>query len=167
MPAASVTLKLRQGDIDRLEKKLFKAVELVSTKRARNAILGPGATIVAKVVQRETPIGKRKETPRRTKGGRMVYVRGNLRKSVRWLRKLKRGRKITIGPLYNRNGGNVRGKNKRTADGYYAHMVFGSARGFRSNVAIKGLNKSRARALAAIERRMTVEMRKAGRKLFR
>ena len=166
MPNA-VTLKLRPGDIERLEKKLFKVVEEVSTKRSRNAILGPGATVVSKAIQRETPIGKRKETPRRTKGGRVVYVRGNLRKSVRWLRKLKRGRKITIGPLYNRNGGNVRGKNKRTADGYYAHMVFGSAFNFRQKVAIKGLNKSRARALAVIERRMTVEIRKVGRKLFR
>lgn len=162
-----VELSLRAGDIDRLERKLFKTIELVGTKRNRRKILGPAATVVAKEAEKNSPVGGRRETPRKVKGGRVVYVQGNLSKSAQYLRKLRKDSGVTIGPIYRRKGGATRrGNRKSNADGYYAHIVYGSPEAYKRRVTEPALNKTRARALSIIRQRLAQETKKQGRKLF-
>lgn len=162
-----VTISLDSGDINRLEKKLFKTIELIGTKRNRKKVLGPAATVVAKEAEKLSPVGGRRETPRNLKSGRVVYVQGNLKKSAQWLKKLRKDRGVTIGPIYRRGGGGSRRGNRKTnADGYYAHIVYGSPEAYKRRVTGPALARTRNRALAIIERRLAQETKKQGRKLF-
>lgn len=162
-----VELSLRPGDVDRLERKLFKTIELIGTKRNRRKILGPAATVVAKEAEKNSPVGGRRETPRNLKQGRVVYVSGNLKKSAQWLRKLRKDSGITIGPIMRRKGGAYRrGNRKSNADGYYAHIVYGSPEAYKRRVTGPALAKTRQRALRMIAGRLADETQKQGRKLF-
>lgn len=75
-----------------------------------------------------------------------VYYPGNLQKSLRSL-VFRRSRDVFVGP---KQGGPQRteyGRTVRTADGYYAQMIYGSAAAFRARVLRPALASSRAAAL--------------------
>jgi hypothetical protein len=76
-----------------------------------------------------------------------VYLKGNLKKSIKILSFRKDRKGVYIGPKFagRGKGSGVFGKDEEKVDGYYAHMVFGSARAFQARVTALALRvKSRA-----------------------
>lgn len=92
--------------------------------------------------------------------GRIVQTTkgGNIKKSIHNLlthpskrRDFKNARGAIVGPVYRRTSAKVIGRNKRNADGWYAHMIYGSARAFQSEVTTKTVNQVRSRAAKLTE----------------
>jgi hypothetical protein len=76
-----------------------------------------------------------------------TYKKGNLKKSIKILSFGRDKKGVYVGPKFagRGNGGGVFGQNRTKVDGYYAHMVFGSARAFQARVTALALRvKSRA-----------------------
>ncbi len=145
----------------------------ITNPNTRRDIAKAAVPIIVAVIQNRTPISEkpfhyRYDTPkligklRAPKGmGRIAakYARGNLRKSTIDLaeRKSKYNKLplAIIAPYYARSKGGKRviGTSKANADGYYAHMVYGSALAYQQKVLLKGLNIASKSALTIMIRK--------------
>lgn len=108
-------------------------------KRDRKKVLRAGSAPVRKTARNLTP--KRVSRPDRTDlnprylNGKIVayYLPGNLRKAVRTL-SFRRSNDVFVGPKFGGKSRRVYGRTVSSADGYYAAMLFGSAKRFRSRI---------------------------------
>lgn len=92
-----------------------------------------------------------------------VYYPGNLQKSLRSL-VFRRSKDVFVGP---KQGGPQRreyGRSVRTADGYYAQMIYGSAAAFRARVLRPALSSGRIAALKKAEEIRTQILKRARQK---
>lgn len=81
-----------------------------------------------------------------------TYKRGNLKKSIKILSFRRATRSIFIGPRYGKRGATgIFGANRTKVDGYYAHMVFGSARAFANRVTQMALRVQSRKSVAIFE----------------
>lgn len=85
-----------------------------------------------------------------------AYKAGHLEQAVQVLSatQLKRARVGVIGPRRNGPGpkyGFSKGKNPRNVDAYYAHMIYGSARAFRTRIMESALQQAGPQAARIIE----------------
>ena len=81
-----------------------------------------------------------------------TYKKGNLKKSIKILSFRKATRSVFIGPRYGKRGASgVFGANRTKVDGYYAHMVFGSARAFANRVTEMALRVQNRKSVAIFE----------------
>lgn len=78
-------------------------------------MMNKAAGVVVKKARQKAPTGKKPHTRYNKKGEKIAtYYPGNLKKSIKVLRKLRRARNLWVGPE-----SGLKVKN----DGYYAHMV--------------------------------------------
>lgn len=120
-----------------------------------------------------TPVGKKihfryekRVGKKKAKGeGRIkaTYNKGHLRKAMQIL-SLKRAKAaVYVGPKFDtaaaRAGGRF-GFAKTKVDGYYAHMVFGSAKAFRKRVMDVALNATRSQVVQIFNTEITKEVQK-------
>lgn len=160
-------IEIEINDVGKLSEKLLKTINEIRSKRNRNKILFPAATVAAKAIASATPVGKRRQTKRVRKAGKVVYYAGNLRKSIQRITGLRRSRVVVIGPFYNtKSGATEFGKTKKTASGYYAHMLYGSAEGFGRRITRPAMAGAASQILAVLEKKYREVARKEGRKLF-
>ena len=76
-----------------------------------------------------------------------TYKKGNLKKSIKILSFGRDKKGVYVGPKFAQRGKGtgVFGQNRTKVDGFYAHMVFGSAKAFQARVTALALRvKSRA-----------------------
>lgn len=152
----AVQVDFRLENVEQVLNNLGNFSAIIRKPENKRQIAKSAAAIVVQGIQSETPIG-RKIHARWRKGAKVAtYVPGNLQKSVqdladRFPRYLKYTN-VIVGPVYSRrsNGVNL-GANKRNADGYYAHMIYGSAKAFGDKVSIRGAKKVEAQAVAAMK----------------
>lgn len=83
------------------------------------------------------------------------YYPGNLDRSIIDIgtkrRSVARGYKVVVGPFYRSWKSDPKGTFKGSKyDGYYAHMVYGSARAFQQRVMIAALNAAKSQIRAAM-----------------
>lgn len=154
-------LSLDGGDLQALEKELFRMVENIGRVEKRRQIIEPAGEILKEEAKRLAPKGKRThyryDTAKVSRGlkapnglGNRVatYFRGNLRNAITDIanrKKKYRTFRVIIGPFY--RGRSLKsgqyGSTEKNADGYYAHMVFGSSKAFKREVTGKALTNKR------------------------
>lgn len=82
---------------------------------------------------------------------RIAYHPGNLKKSLQVLTFNRDRAGVYVGPKFGKGDGKDRGRTIKTADGYYAQMVYGSAASFGGRVTDAALNLSRRQVITIIE----------------
>lgn len=153
-----------------------------SDPHTRRRIALAAAPLIVSSIQSISPKSKKEhkryDTPklvnklRAPKGmGRVAatYLSGNLKNSVMDLaerrKKYTRASVVVIAPLYSRSRAKVIGRGTRV-DGYYAHMVYGSAEAYEKKILIAGLRIASSGALSQMineaERVLLEEKNKTG-----
>lgn len=177
-------LQIDKADLEAVAAELRKMMDGISEQEKRREIVKPAGDLVQGIAQSISPRSARPHFRYRTakltkslrapKGmGQKVatYLPGNLANSIIDIadrkKKYRTGR-VIIGPYYRswktllKSG--VYGKTDKTADGYYAHMVYGSARAFRKNVTGAALQFAKAAVLAIISKGVEKYFDQAGQK---
>jgi hypothetical protein len=104
-------------EIDEVIQKLEKTV-FVFSKRDRKGLLTKAAAPVRRVMKQKTKVSDRKRSRVNKKGSRS-YTVGNLKRSMKTLRKLKKTDSVFVGPDLGRGS-------KEGADGFYFAMAYGT-----------------------------------------
>lgn len=135
-----------ERQINRWLKEVDQAVSRFD-KRDQKSLLRKGAALVRKDARAEVPVRKSKDgrtflNPRYSNGKIVAfYVSGNLKKSIKTLT-FRKSKDVFVGPRFTRKKLPVYGRTVSTADGYYAQMLYGSAKNFRARVLIPASRKN-------------------------
>jgi hypothetical protein len=135
------------------------------TLSKRRAILrraaGPVRQRSISLAPRSKRVHYRYSTPkiikgRRAKRGtatayRIAYHPGNLKKSLQVLTFNRDRAGVYVGPKFGKGDGKDRGRTVKTADGYYAQMVYGSAAAFGGRITEAALSSVKRQVTAIIE----------------
>jgi hypothetical protein len=105
------------SEINEVIRKLEKTV-FVFSKRDRKGLLTKAAAPPRRVMRQKTKVSDRKRKRVNKKGGRS-YTVGNLKRSMKTLRKLKKTDSVFVGPDFGRGS-------KEGADGFYFAMAYGT-----------------------------------------
>lgn len=158
--------------------RLNRALKDISDPKERERINKEAGKIVAEAAERIAPKSKAPHyaynTPkiissRRAKRGsakafRTKYLPGNLKLSIRVL-SLRQAIRAIIGPKFlKRPRAKSYGKNRRNVNAYYAQMIYGSAKAFRSKVMAPALFAKEGAVRSFIAREVEKLTRKAARK---
>ena len=107
-------------EIDEVIRKLEKTV-FVFSKRDRKGLLTKAAAPVRKEMRKNTKVSARRKD-RVNRKGKRTYTVGNLRRSIKTLRKLKKSPSVFVGPDIGRTA-------KQGSDGFYFAMAYGNPSG--------------------------------------
>ncbi|MBK7873918.1 MAG: hypothetical protein IPJ74_26335 [Saprospiraceae bacterium] len=145
----SATLRTRPEEMSFALKNYLKRV---ATKSKKVQILRSGAGEVRKVArQSPTPKSKKLHYYYSKRGKTPIYP-GNLRKSMSLFRDRKDD--IQVGPkVIRRLTASEIGQTTKTASGFYAAALFGSASRFRIRIMEAALQKARSAAFQKMERK--------------
>lgn len=165
-------------------KELDKAAKWYDDERWRKRALGKAATVVVKAARARAKgndskkehfyYGNRKGRKRRGRGEAMqtrVNIQpGNLRKSIQYLRKLRKSPNAVIGPLRldKIEGRPSIGSTVPTSSGYYAQMsqrAYSGAESFRRDIMEPALQQSAGAVVEKINTEIAVQTGQLGRKL--
>lgn len=147
----SATLRTKPGE---LSEALQRYLKRVATKGRKAQILRAGAGQVRKVArQSPTPKADRVHYYYQKKTGKKFAIQpGNLRKSMALFR--DRRDDIQVGPrVIRRLTGDDIGKTVKTASGFYAAALFGSASSFRITIMEAALQKAKTAAFQKMEQK--------------
>lgn len=176
-------IQIDKGDLNAISQELFKALDRISSLTKRREIIKPAGDILKDEAQRLAPVGRRVHyrynttklvsSIRAPKGSGVrvaTYLPGNLKFSITDIAERRKNIKtyrVIIGPFVrgrrNLLKAGIYGANERTADGYYAQMVFGSARAFRQQVTARALQNKKSAILESISRNLIEFFRKESR----
>lgn len=155
-------------------------VKDVTDKKDKRKLLRQAGKPVAKAAKQIAPklkkgnVHYRYDTPKLIGGlrapngkGRRIaeYVKGNLAGSIKVL-SLRKAVRSVIGPRINKRGkGHGRfGPGTGKFDGYYAQMLFGSAKAFQRKVMVSALIQKRQEVTNFIGKQMKVKIRQSASK---
>lgn len=133
------------------------------TTAKRRQVGRAGARPVIQAARQRVPIRKRQYAGRAVPNPMPKYSRGrllgqqyagNLRKSMNTITGLRRTPYVFVGPRKGRASGNF-GQSVGSADGYYAQMVYGSAREFRKRILDPAARQAGTDSLKRMERKAT------------
>lgn len=140
----SFRLLTKPGDISRA---LGLYLNRTTNDRQRKSILRAGANEVKK-----SAITPKSSNPHKfysTSGKVSTIVSGNLQKSIQVFLQ-RQGAGVLVGPKYLRKYAAVYGSTQKSASGFYAAALYGSASQFRMSVMEPALNAAKTRAFNAI-----------------
>lgn len=129
----------------------------------RRQVLRAGAQPLIKSARSFTPRSSRPHYRYPKSGERIKYNPGNLKRSVKVL-KLNRSQDVFIGPKQGGTSAREIGGPGQPVDGYYAQMLFGSARAYRIRILEAARRASGAQALTRIAKKAQTELRKIAQK---
>lgn len=146
-------MEIQVEGIDQLRKRLKGYLRRVKNVKEKTRILAAGGVQVRKVAaQSPTPKSSKVHYYYSKKGGKIPITPGNLRRSM----KVYKGKEgdVFIGPHVLRRVAGLAeiGRTQKTASGYYAAALYGSAARFRQMIMETALDKSSPAALRAIEK---------------
>lgn len=122
-------------------------------KKDRKGILTRGAAIARKELRTSTKVGTRAQHTRYTSGKKYTYAKGNLRRSMKTLTKLKRSQDVFVGPEFGgRSGVYEYGKPGQPVDGYYYAMAYGNGANYQSQLIQPVLSRSKSAIIAQMSR---------------
>lgn len=139
--------------VDEVRNNLSTYAKIVSDRRERSTVLAAGAQKVRQeAAKAPTPKSKRVHYYY-SKAGRIAIKPGNLRRSMKVFR--QRDGDVAIGPrvLLRVVGMSEIGATAKTASGFYAAALYGSASNFRMAIMEPALSRAQTAALAAIQKR--------------
>lgn len=164
-----MSLELDSGDLRKLEKELFRLISKVGDNENKRKIISEGVGILTAEARRLTPKGTkihyRYRTSKLASGLRApnglgnkiaTYLIGNLRNSIVDITEIKKRYRKSgggiVGPVYRKRAlkSGQYGSTPKNADGYYAHMLFGSAKAFQQEVTGRALSNKRGPILQII-----------------
>lgn len=131
------------AEINEVIKKLEKTVTVFS-KRDRKGLLIKAAAPVRKELRSNTKVRRRKNARVNVVGGRS-YRPGNLRRSMKTLRKLRRATGVFVGPDFGKSA-------KEGADGFYYAMAYGSKSRYRNQLLLPSARQSQRAAIEAFKK---------------
>lgn len=163
-------IQLDKGDLKALSDELFKIIDGISSLTKRREIIEEAGKILKEEARSRAPRSEKEhyryDTPklsnklRAPKGSGVkagTYKPGNIQNSIIDIadrKKKLRTYRVIIGPFYRgwkrKLKSGVYGATERTADGYYAHMIYGSAKAFRREVTGAALQSKRTAILTNI-----------------
>lgn len=124
---------LKVENIEELKRNIKEYLKVASTNREKHAILRPGAVIVRNASKKR--IRKSKKNHFYYRAGKKVEIEsGNLKNSI-YVFRHKIG-EVSVGPrvLRSLTGRTSIGKDPKSSSGYYAHMLYYTAEGFRDTI---------------------------------
>lgn len=136
-----------------LRARMKEYLRRVNNPRDKTRILAAGGAQVRKAAaQPPTPKSRKVHYYYPRKGNKIAIQPGNLRRSMRVF-KGKEG-DVFVGPKVLRRvvGMDTIGKTQKTASGYYAAALYGSAARFRQKIMEAALDRASPAALKAIEK---------------
>lgn len=141
--------------INEFNRKLNEYQKRVSSSKVKTRILAAGGQKVRQEAAKEPTPKSPKAHFYYAKSGKVEIVPGNLRKSM----KVFRGKEgdVYVGPRVLRRlaGASKIGQTAATSSGYYAHMIYKTASGFRVRIMEAALRKAQSAALNAVEKAFT------------
>ena len=165
-----MSLELVNSDLRQLEKELFRLVDKIGDNAKKREIIAPAVDLLKDEAKRLTPKGTkvhhRYKTAKLSGGLRApnglgqkvaTYLAGNLRNSIVDItstkKKYRKSGSGIIGPVYRTRAlkSGQYGSTEKNADGYYAHMIFGSAKSFRQEVTGRALSNKRGPILQSVK----------------
>ena len=161
-----MSAQLDTREVDAMLRALTRVLEGIDDKKTRREIMDKAAAPVVAAAQGIVKARASGEKPRKrylSNGDHVAtYYPGNLRRSIERLKHLKRAIAIIIGPRIPKNPyGDFKGKK---TDGYYAQIVYNSAKNFGREVMQTALNQSQNTALGIAEREINRLVPKLARK---
>lgn len=141
---------------DRQVSQLSKKIDLAIRdfeNRDRKQILRKAAAPVRKSARSLAPKRRGTRPNPRYSNGRIVavYHPGNLRRSMKTL-SFRRSRDIFVGPRFSKKSAPQFGKPGQPTDGYYAAMVYGSAKAFSNRVLRPALAQNKSKVIGIVVR---------------
>lgn len=138
------------------------AMTLQERRKILRRAAGPVRQRAINLAPRSKRIHYRYSTPKLIKGRRakrgsakayrIAYHPGNVKKSIQVLSFVRDRSGVYVGPKRGKGeGGKEHGRTIRTADGYYAQMIYGSAAAFGGRITEAALNSVRRQVVAIIE----------------
>jgi len=165
-------------DIERVTKRLNKALDDISDDKAREDINKRAGKFVAFAASARAPrhdkvhyvyhTPKIKKNRRAKRGSalnfRTKYNPGNLQLSIRVL-SLKQAIRAVVGPRFlRRPRAKEYGRNRQNVNAFYAQMIFGSAKAFRDRVMAPALVSQEGRVRSFIKKEVDKLKREAARR---
>lgn len=127
----------------------------VATDKEKQSILLAGGSVIKTATTRGSFIPKsNKPHAYYAKAGKVMIMPGNLRKSIRTYR--KKDGSVAVGPRVIRKVSGLYtnlGQTQKTASGFYAAALFGSASAFRSRTTDSAAASNLPKMLAAMAKR--------------
>lgn len=139
-----------QVEINAVIRKMEKAVTVFS-KRDRRGLLTKAAAPVRKTLRNNTKFRARTARINVIRG--KEYYPGNLKKSMKTLRKLKKTDSVFVGPEFGgRAGVTSYGQSSKNVDGFYFAMAYGGLRAYQSQLLFPSAAQSRSASIRAFKR---------------
>jgi hypothetical protein len=148
--------RVKVEGVSDVQKSLLEYQAKVKDAKQKAKLLSAGAQAVRKeAAKAPTPKSRKSHYYYPKKAGRVEIVPGNLRRSMRTY-KTRQG-DVEIGPKVLRRvaGLSEIGRTAKTASGFYAAALYGSASRFRREIMESALSRAEQKALAAIQKAYT------------
>lgn len=161
--AGTVDIDLNEvKDVVRRLNEVTKEMSLSKRRAILRRAAGPVRQRSISLAPRSDKIHYRYSTPKLLKGRRakrgsakayrIAYHPGNIKKSLQVLTFSRDKSGVYVGPKRGKSaGGREFGRNTRTADGYYAQMIYGSAAAFGGRITEAALSSVKRQVTAIIE----------------
>mgnify|MGYP000430441783 CR=1 FL=1 len=131
--------------------------------RERKRVLRAGAQPLIKTARSLTPRSSRPHYRYPRNGDRVKINPGNLRRSIK-VPNFRRSQDVFIGPKQGKTSSAEIGGPGQQVDGYYAQMLFGSARAFNHRILRAASRASGSEALTRIKAKAITVLRRNARK---
>lgn len=137
-----------------MPKSLRQYLTLVTSKPQKRKILNAGGQEIRRVAKEQTvTLGEREIHYLYSKrSGKVAIHKGNLRRSINVFIS-RRGGLALIGPKVLKSAPPEMGRTIKTASGYYAAMIYGSAAAFRQAELEPALSIAQSAAVSAVQKK--------------
>lgn len=170
-------IRIDKVELQKALKELDKVADRLADDEWRRQALGESAEYVAVAAQKRQKESEaahyyyrnRRRGHRRPRGtatnDRVKIKPGNLKKSIQYLRKLKKTPSAVVGPNIKKSLGNLKnlGRTPANTSGFYAHMsqkAYAGAEDFRRHIMEPALQQTASKVIAHLSKKVTQRTQK-------